>query len=107
MATYRVRVPANGVEPGAGTVNLDAWIEREVAPDVWVLIQGGHRTLQLDAEAVIVILNSGATVGQQITLLKALVVEEAKKSKIERGDEAYNGLVGLAAPPYEFEVTVG
>lgn len=105
MATYRVRVPANGVEPARGQVNLDAWIDRwDEDTEEWMPIPRGHRTIELDADAVLVIVeHPTATQPQKIAMLKALVVEETNQgSEVTKGDEAYEGLIDLAAPPYEF-----
>ena len=107
MATYRVRVPENGVEPARGQVNLDAWIDRwDEDLEEWVPIPRGHRTVELDADALLVIVNHPtATNAQKIAMLKALVVEEADQGgEVTKANEVYEALIDLAAPPYEFSV---
>ena len=70
-------------EPAAnGDVHLDTFIESDREGD-WALIPGGHRTLVLDGEAVLAIVNNGDTLANRRLAMKAFLDPSIDTSGIE------------------------
>ncbi len=82
-------------EPAAnGDVHLDTFIESDREGD-WALIPGGHRTLVLDGEAVLAIVNNGDTLANRRLAMKNLFIEEIKAWGLDESDNATQELTAL------------
>ena len=77
-----------------GDVHLDVQVESDRSGD-WELIPSGHRTLVLDGEAVLAIINSGDTLANRRAAVKALFVQEIKSWGIDKSDDANEQLSAL------------
>ena len=90
---YRARVLSRE-EPANGDVHLDVNVESDRSGD-WELIPGGHRTLVLDGEAVLAIINSGDTLANRRLAMKALFIQEISAWGIDKSDDANEQLSAL------------
>ena len=90
---YRARVLSSEAAAN-GDVHLDVQVESDRSGD-WELIPGGHRTLVLDGEAVLAIINSGDTHANRRAAVKALFVQEIKSWGIDKSDDANEQLTAL------------
>ena len=91
---YRVHIL--DAEPASnGDLHMDAWVQKETAPDVWQLIPLGHRTMVLDGAAVLAITEGAGTDQQKRAALLELFRQEAASWGIDKSDDAYNQLYDL------------
>ena len=89
------RAIVNSAEPAAnGDVHLDTIIQTDRDGD-WTLIPNGHRTLVLDGEAVMAIINNGDTLANRRAAMKALFIEEVKAWGLDESHNAATELEGL------------
>ena len=90
---YRARV-ITAAPAANGDVHLDTFIETDRSGD-WALIPNGHRTLVLDGEAVLAIINSGDTLANRRADMKDTFIEEIKSWGLEKSDDATQELTSL------------
>ena len=90
---YRARVLSSEAAAN-GDVHLDVQVESDRSGD-WELIPGGHRTLVLDGEAVLAIINSGDTLANRRAAVKALFIQEIKSWGIDESVEDNEQLTAL------------
>ena len=82
-------------QPAAnGDVHLDVQVESDRSGS-WGLIPGGHRTLVLDGDAVLAIINSGDTLANRRLAIKALFIQEISAWGIDKSDDANEQLSAL------------
>ena len=100
MYEYRANIRSSEAAANA-TLHLDCWVQRRLEdppdPDVnpWVNVPLGHRTVVLQASAVQVALNSGATDPQKRAAIVALLRQEILGWGIDEADQAEQGLMEL------------
>ena len=91
--SYRARVLSSEAAAN-GDVHLDVHVESDRSGD-WELIPGGHRTLVLDGDAVLAIINSGDTLANRRLAMKALFIHEISAWGIDKSDDANEQLTAL------------
>ena len=90
---YRANVLSS--QPAAnGDVHLDVQVESDRSGS-WALIPDGHRTLVLDGDAVLAIINSGDTLANRRLAIKAFFIQEISAWGIDKSDDANEQLSAL------------
>lgn len=101
---YRARIVSSEAA-ASGDVHLDCFLERsQDGGDTWELVDGGHKTVVLDGEAVLAITtNDDLTDGQKMGQLADLFKQEVVSWGIDRSDDADQQIKALVS----FPVNVG
>ena len=81
-----------------GDVHLDVFVESDRSGD-WELIPGGHRTLVLDGEAILSIINGSGTDNEKRSALSALFKQEVLSWGLDESDNANEELGSLITFP--------
>lgn len=94
MANYRANV-VESVASADGTVHFDCWIQRQNGA-TWVNVPHGHRTIVLQATAILLITqNSSLTDAQKRQQLSELFRLQAGSWGIDESDEADGDIMAL------------
>lgn len=99
MANYRAKI-IDSEAAGDGTVHFDCWIQREEddrqGGTIWVNVEKGHRSVVLQASAVLAVTQDGSlSDGQKRSRLAQLFRQEALSWGIDEADAANEDIMSL------------
>jgi len=102
---YRARI-VDSEAAASGDVHLDCFLERSKDEGgTWELVDGGHRTVVLDGDAVLAITeNEGLTDNQKVGQLADMFKQEVVGWGIDRSDDADQQINALVSFPVKVEL---
>ena len=97
---YRARIVSSEAS-AAGNVHLDCYLQRsQDSGETWELVDGGHRTVVLDGDAVLAITEDDSlSNAQKVGHLANLFGQEVKSWGIDKSDDANQQLEALVTFP--------